>query len=202
MAAASDIISAFRRAVPHGLSGWRTLVAVFLFGSALPLNALAGDPADALPLRHADLIEALRALDSSDAQRAHRAHAALRISGATGLTPDADPVSEIVSLYAVELADAPALRGHMRGPMMRSGVLEGEDQTFRLVFEGGEGADVTLYTDRDIALSVSTGDEAVCETRSRNGVAHCQWLPFLSKSHVIRVSRLDSDPLRYTMIVN
>ncbi len=157
-------------------------------------SAVAGEP----PLRHADLVEALRSLDGEDA---YRAHALLVAAAPRGLAPSANPVSEIESLYAVKPEPGPGMRGHMRGPVMRSGLVESEAE-FSMVFEGGEGADVTVYTDRDGVLEVMSGEDSLCRAQTQDGVAHCQWMPFLSKSHTIKLSHSGAEPLRYTLMVN
>lgn len=152
--------------------------------------------------RHAALVTALRALESGDTNQATRAQAILLSVAPRGVETGDDPARELVAAYNVEPIDLATSRGHIRGPVMRSGRLESAVEEMDMVFEGGEAADVTLYAQGDRMLEIRVADTVLCQAQSQDGVAHCNWMPMFSKSHTIRIVREDEQSLPYTLIVN
>ena len=188
-----------RRRVWRAFAVRTGLMALLAFATVSP--AVAGEGQDKLS-RHAALVTALRALDSGDADQAARAQAILLSVAPRGVHVGDDPADELVAAYQVEPLDLATSRGHIRGPVMRSGRLENPVEEMDMVFEGGEAADVTLYAQGDRTLEIRVADTVLCQAESREGVAHCRWMPMFSKSHTIRIFREDAQALPYTLIVN
>lgn len=156
------------------------------------------DPAS----RHAALVTALRALDSGDASEVARAQAILLSVSPRGVDAQNDPAGELVTAYDLQTVEMPPSRGHMRGPVMKSGQLDDAIEEMSLVFEGGEKADVTLYANGSRTLEISASDKVLCRAQTADGVAFCSWMPMFSKSHTIRIIRDDTQTLPYTIIIN
>lgn len=182
-----------------GLAMRTGLAGLLVLGLSFP--SLAGEK-QSDSSRHAALVTALRALESGDDTQATRAQAILLSVAPRGVETGDDPARELVAAYNVEPIDLTTSRGHIRGPVMRSGRLDSGVEEMDMVFEGGEAADVTLYAQGDRTLQIRVADTVLCQAQSQDGVAHCNWMPMFSKSHTIRIVREDEQSLPYTLIVN
>jgi hypothetical protein len=189
------------------LPTWRARRGAGLLGLVVPLvsgmimPALAGD-VKVPTTRHAALVTALRALDSGNPADTARAHAILMSVSPRGLDAQDNPARELVAVYDLEALSLPPSRGHIRGPVMRSGRLDAAVEEMSMVFEGGEKADVTLYAQGDQTLEVTAAETVLCRSQAQDGVASCSWMPMFSKSHTIRIVREDTQSRPYTLIVN